>query len=513
MPINLIANGWFYKNKFAIGKNNGLLVHLKDDLKYFQKITTMPHQNSKLEKNVVVMGRKTWFSIPKSKRPLSNRINIVLTNDKSFLSHSPYPWHCKVPFIDYDFNTKGQSTYFMTFNDFKHFYKKTQANVFVIGGGDIYNLFLSEQIDKKLQPSTIYLTEMKNYKVDTNTFLEPTVFMNVMDSSYKLISVSEKQNQYVNSCNIEYRFLVYKKTLTISDEQKYLDLCNDVLENGISRQDRTNIGTISTFGQQLTFDISECVPLLTTKRVPWKHVIEELLWFCRGDTDAKILQNQGVKIWNGNTSREFLDKRGLTHYDEGVLGAGYGWQWRFFGANYCQAFADTSKLDTSKIGGFDQLEYIVNTIKTDPFSRRILMCYWNPPDFDKTSLLPCHFSCQFYVRNTKNVNYLDCHFTMRSNDLFLGNPFNIFSYTVLTYIIALKCDMKPGKLVFTGGDVHIYNNHVEQVRLQMSRQMRPLPKLLLDDSIKNKKWSDISVSNFEIVGYFPHPFIKADMAI
>lgn len=505
MPISIIANGWFYKNKFAIGKNNGLLVHLKNDLKYFQRITTLPHNtNSKVEKNVVVMGRKTWFSIPQNKRPLPNRINIVLTNDKSFLSHSPYPWQCKMN-LSYDFNTKGQSTYFMTLKDFNHFYKKTQANVFVIGGGDIYNLFLKDC-------STIYLTEMKNYKV-THEFSEPNVFMNVMDSSYKLISVSEKHNQHIDSSNIEYRFLVYKKTYTISDEQKYLDLCNDVLQNGISRQDRTNIGTISTFGQQVSFDISECVPLLTTKRVPWKHAIEELLWFMRGDTDAKILQKKGVKIWNGNTTREFLDKRGLTHYEEGILGAGYGWQWRFFGANYCQAFADTSKLDTSKIGGFDQLEYIINTIKTDPFSRRILMCYWNPPDFDKTALLPCHYSCQFYVRHTKNVNYLDCHFTMRSNDLFLGNPFNIFSYTVLTYIIALKCDMTPGKLVYTGGDVHIYNNHVEQVRLQSSRQMRPLPKLLLDESIKYKKWCDIAISDFEVVGYFPHGNISAPMAI
>jgi thymidylate synthase len=233
----------------------------------------------------------------------------------------------------------------------------------------------------------------------------------------------------------------------------------------------------------------------------------------KGDTDAKLLQRNGVKIWDGNTSREFLDNRGLQHYPEGVLGAGYGFQWRFFGAKYCYAFADTSKIDTSKVGGFDQLDYVINELKNNPLGRRALMCYWNPPDFDKTALQPCHYSCQFYVDYKNNEPRLDCHFTMRSTDVFLGLPFNIFSYTVLTYIIALKCDMKPGKLVYTGGDVHIYKNHIEQVKEQLSRELRPLPRLIINKDIKDMDFADISVSDFDIVGYFPHPPIKAPMAV
>jgi thymidylate synthase len=242
-------------------------------------------------------------------------------------------------------------------------------------------------------------------------------------------------------------------------------------------------------------------------------MVEELLWFCRGDTDAKILQKKGIKIWDGNTSREFLDNRGLYHYDEGILGAGYGWQIRFQGAKYSQNFADTSKCDTSLIGGFDQLAYIENLLKTDPFSRRIMMCYWNPSDFDKTALLPCHYSIQFYVTEEKGERYLSSHFIMRSNDVFLGNPVNISSYSVLTYILALKCNMKPKELVYSCSDTHIYRNHITQVKEQLSRTCMPFPKLKLDDSIKNKDWPDITINDFELIGYFSHPSIKAPMAI
>jgi thymidylate synthase len=327
---------------------------------------------------------------------------------------------------------------------------------------------------------------------------------------YKLIGVSNKMTD--TKYNISFRYLTYRRGQK-SEEYKYLDLCKHILDFGSKRNDRTGVGTISTFGQQLTFDISQSVPLLTSKRVPWKHVIEELLWFMRGDTDAKILQKASVKIWDGNTSREFLDNRGLYHYDTGVLGAGYGWQWRFFGGEYKPDYADTRNIDRSTVGGFDQLEYVMNEIKNNPYSRRILMCYWNPPDFVKTALQPCHFSVQFYVDFRKDGRYLDCHFTMRSNDVFLGQPFNLFSYAAMTYIIALKCDIKPGKLVYSGGDVHIYQNHVTQVQQQLTRQPRPLPKLFINPDVKDKKWEDITIDDFEVIGYYPYPAIKAPMAV
>lgn len=514
MPLHLIACVSNFKNKLAIGRNNDILFKIKEDVALFKNITTNQlSYSSKLGKNVVLMGRKTWYSIPTVNRPLSNRINIVLTNDKQLRRMSPFPWKAllsrgkrSVFHVSDIFNS---DTYYWTFDEFKRFYRLTNANVFVMGGADIYELFLENE---EMSPENMYITEVTGKKWESG--LEPDTFMRPLDDRYKLIGVTDKK--FDTQSKVNYRFLTYKTKRineTKTDEKEYLKLCQNVLDEGKARDDRTGVGTYSVFGRQLHFDISQSVPLLTTKRVPWKHVIHELLWFIRGDTDAKILQREGVKIWDGNTSRDFLDQRGLHHYPEGVLGAGYSWQWRFFGAKYCHAFADTSQLDKSKVGGFDQLEYVVKELKNNPYGRRALMCYWNPPDFEKTSLLPCHFSCQFYVDFVNGEPRLDCHFTMRSTDVFLGLPFNIFSYTVLTYIIALKCDMKPGKLVFTGADVHIYKNHIEQVKEQLSRKSRPLPRLFINQDVKYKDFAGITVDDFDIAGYHPHPPIKAHMAV
>ncbi len=508
MTISLIACVSQYKGRLAIGRNNSLLVNLKEDMQFFKSVTsTSLSADSRLSKNVVVMGRKTWFSIPRTHRPLSDRINIVLTKDKSLHQLSPFPKTCECRLMA-SVDAFKENTYFMTFEQFLKFYKITNAHTFVIGGADIYNMFLRSDCVK---PQKVYLTEVLDLKHSME--LQPDTFMDHLDQTYKLISVSEKK--YDTDFKVKFRFLTYRHVPDHqTQENTYLQLCQQVMRNGLLRTDRTGVGTVSIFGGQMHFDISTCIPLLTTKRIPWKHVIHELLWFLRGDTDAKILQSKGVRIWDGNTSREFLDSRGLTDYCEGILGPGYGWQFRFFGAKYSQVFADTSEIEPSKIGGFDQLQYVLHELKTNPYSRRIMMCYWNPPDFDKTALLPCHYSCQFYVRDdASGGKHLDCHFTMRSNDLFLGNPFNIFSYAVLTYILAMKCDMKPGKLVYTGGDIHIYNNHLQQIQEQLSRTPRPLPKLLLDNSIKYKDFADIDISDFEVVGYFPYPSIRADMAI
>jgi dihydrofolate reductase/thymidylate synthase len=494
MPITLIACVVHYKNKLAIGRNNNLLLKLKKDMEFFKNMTSGDH-------NVVVMGRKTWFSLPRSHRPLPNRLNIVLTNDKDLQRLSPFPWQWKVPFAPI---TPKKNVYFMNYKQFLHFYANTNSNVFVIGGANVYNQFLNNPF---LSPQKIYLTEVKNYKFEKH--LEPDTFMDAPDERYTLTNVSNQI--YDEGYQTNYRILTYENLPQLkSQEHKYLDFCKSILKNGENRPDRTGTGIISTFGHQIHFDISENVPLFTTKRVAWKHVIEELLWFCRGDTDNKVLQNKGIKIWDGNTSRQFLDSRGLYDYYDGVGGPIYGFQMRFFGAKYSQSFADTSQVDITKIGGFDQLNYVVNELKNNPYSRRILMCYWNPPDMSKMVLAPCHYSCQFYVDNSKSLN---CHFTMRSNDMFLGCPFNIFSYAVLTYIIAIKCDLKPGKLIYTVGDAHIYTNHIEQMREQITRTPRPLPKLILNPDIQKKDWSEITIEDFELVGYMPHPSIQGKMAV
>lgn len=500
--ISLISCVTNYNGKLAIGRNNGLLFKLKDDLRNFKNITSkLLYKDSKIDKNVVLMGRKTWFSIPRDQRPLKGRINMILTNDKDLKAISPYP-------NIFNRNNFDKSIYFVSLDEFIDFYRRTNANVFVIGGGEIYNLFLKRQDELKVKK--VYFTEVYNYKIEKG--LEPDAFMNHLTQEYKLVGISDKR--YDTGFNVTYRYLEYRYIEDYkTDERKYLEMMKDVLFTGNERVDRTGVGTISKFGYQYKMDISNCIPLLTTKKVPWKHCIEELLWFLRGDTDANLLKNRGVKIWDGNTSREFLDKRGLTHYKEGILGAGYGWQWRFFGAKYSQAFADTSRIDRHKVGGFDQIEYIIDLLKNDPFSRRIYMSYWNPPDFDKTALLPCHTSVQFYVEELNNQRYLSCHFTMRSNDLFLGHPFNIFSYAVMTYILALKCNMKPKELVFTGGDIHVYKNHIEQVKEQLGRDARPFPKLVINPIVKHKDFNDITIDDFDIVGYFPHNMIKAPMAV
>lgn len=504
MPITLCCSVVHYKNRLAIGKNNTLLVKLKDDFAFLKNITTNSRsKDSKLDKNVIIMGRKTWFSISREKRPLKDRISIVLTNDPSLLKISPY----EPTFFNKDLD---KNVYFMKWEQFLHFYTITNANVFVIGGGQIYNLFLNERINTNVKPTKVYLTEVYNYKMEND--VEPDTFFEPLTSNYRLIGFSELKRDH--GFNVDYRILEYRySNNSITDEAKYLNLAKYILNNGNERCDRTGVGTISSFSHYVDFDISQGIPLLTTKRIPWKSCIEELLWFIRGDTDAKILQRKGVKIWDGNTSREFLDSRGLHHYDTGILGPGYGWQMRFFGAKYSQAFADTSTVDISKIGGFDQIEYIINELKKNPFSRRIMMCYWNPPDFHKTALIPCHMSCQFYVTERNGERYLSCHFNMRSNDLFLGNPFNILSYTVLTYIIAMKCNMKPDRLIYTGGDVHIYKNHINQIKEQLSRPTRSLPHLILNNSIQDKEIKDITIDDFSVVGYFPHPSIKAQMAV
>lgn len=496
MPINLIANVIYYKNKLVIGQNEDLVVRLTEDMKFFKTITSTQCSSNK---NIVVMGRRTWNSIPNNARPLQGRINIVLTRDSSM-------YNVNVKKIN-KINLDDTKPFFMSFEIFKKLYKMIESNVFVIGGGEIYDLFLKSD-DQDLKPERCWLTQVIDYPVielkeqNANlTTIEP------LDWFYSLISVSQN---FTNK-NLNYRILHYKYTEKPSSEIAYLDLLRRVLMDGKDRIDRTGVGTISKFGDQMRFDISQTVPLLTTKTIPWKMVIEELLWFMRGDTDAKILQRRGIKIWDGNSSRAFLDSRGLVDYPEGVLGPVYGYQWRFFGAEYNTDFADTS--NSKPIDGVDQLENVIHQLKNDPFSRRIVLSAWNPKDLDKMALPPCHFQVQFYVEEKSGFKYLSCHMYQRSQDEFLGCPFNIFSYTVLTYILAKRCNMLPKELVISVGDAHIYKNHMTQVLDQLSRLPRALPKLIVNDTIATKPIEQITVDDFELWGYFPHPIIRASMAV
>lgn len=489
-----------HKGKLLIGNNNTLLFELKEDLSNFKRLT---------KDSIVVMGRKTWFSLPRNSRPLKDRINIILTKDKNLHKLSPAP-HQLFLYLNFK-KVSDKKVYFMTMEQFEYFSRYILSEIFIIGGGEIYNLFINHLT---LFPTTIHLTEVYDFNYTNFNSNTTFTYTNGLPYWYNLEKYSEEILD--ENYNLKYRFLTYTyntKKINETYDYKYLELCKEVLYKGIQKEDRTNTGTLSLFGTQLIFNITDNVPLLTTKNIPWKHVIHELLWFLRGDTDAKILQNVGVKIWNGNSSRAFLDSRELYNYEEGVLGPIYGWNFRFFGAPYSQALSDTSSCDTRKIGGVDQIDYVLNELKNNPSSRRILISLWNPQDYNKVALMCCHYSIQFNVRIENGKRFLDCLFNMRSSDVFLGLPFNIFSYTVLTYIFAKKCNMIPGNLIYNGGDTHIYLNHIQQIHTQLTRVSYSYPKLLLDDSIESKDFKDITINDFKLLGYFPNETIRGDMAI
>lgn len=263
--------------------------------------------------------------------------------------------------------------------------------------------------------------------------------------------------------------------------RQYLQLLEDILENGVEKEDRTGVGTLSVFGRQLRFNLQDGFPLVTTKKLHIRSIIYELLWFLKGDTNVRYLQENGVTIWD-----EWAD-------ENGDLGPIYGAQWRSWKG------ADGKTID--------QIAWVVEEIKRNPNSRRLLVSAWNVAELDEMKLPPCHYAFQFYVANGR----LSCMWQQRSVDTFLGLPFNIASYALLTHMIAQQCDLDVGELIFTGGDVHLYKNHLEQAKLQLTREPRPLPKLV----IKRKPPSifDYEYDDFEIVGYNPHPAIKAPVAV
>ncbi|MBS1961338.1 MAG: thymidylate synthase [Bdellovibrionales bacterium] len=265
----------------------------------------------------------------------------------------------------------------------------------------------------------------------------------------------------------------------------YLDLLRHVMENGVEKTDRTGTGTRSIFGHQMRFDLNEGFPLVTTKKVHVRSIFNELLWFLRGDTNTAWLKEHGVSIWD-----EWADK-------DGNLGPVYGAQWRSWRG------ADGQTID--------QISNVVAQIKKNPDSRRLIVSAWNVGELDKMALPPCHAFFQFYVANGK----LSCQLYQRSADLFLGVPFNIASYALLTHMIAMVCDLGVGDFVHTLGDAHIYSNHFDQVKLQLSRETRPLPKLNLQRALARgvKTVFDFEYEDFEIIGYDPHPGIKAPVAI
>jgi len=434
-----------------LGNNNSIpwLGKYPRDLKYFKKLSSFSPNN---EQNIVIMGRKTWESLPSSKLP--HRIPIVIST------------------------TMNSSTeYYLadSFDKALELCNSIQHNeIFVIGGKSIYEIALN------------------HYKCGE-------IYHTLINEEYNGDTKLQIINPKILSEQIDYD-IVFRK-IKLQGENKYLRLLSKILNEGEKRHTRNAI-TYSIFDEQLVFDIQDGFPLLTTKKMFWKGIVEELLFFIRGHTDSKLLEEKGVNIWKENTSKEFLKKCNLP-YREGDMGEMYGWNWRHFNTEYKGCDKDY----TGK--GFDQLVKVIQEIKTNPTSRRILMTDFNPAKAHLGVLYPCHsLILQFYVREGM---ILDVKMYQRSVDSFLGLPFNISSTSLLLYIIAKLTNTIPGKVTLALGDCHIYSDHLEQVKKQLKRLPYNFPILKLPNfnnlnQVENSKLEDYVIENYQC-----HKGIKASM--
>lgn len=465
MKVNIIVA---IDPNFVIGNNNDIpwpKENYKEDLKHFRKITSDTDKT-----NYLICGYKTFLGVKNIN--LKNRRLVVINKYAAGNEFHGEGGHIHVPNLEKALQVCEQEIEFGRCD-----------KVFAIGG----KKSIEELLMQKSLINKVYLTQIKK-KYQGDVKLNRNFF-----DKLKLVKVEKIRDMH---------FCEYVPTHYITDEYQYINLIKDILNNGIDCDDRTGVGIKSIFGPQMTFDLSKGFPLLTTKKMFTRGITEELLWFLRGETDAKILQEKKVRIWDGNSTREFLDNRGLNHLEEGDIGAAYGFQFRHFGAKYIDCHTDYTGQ------GFDQVQYVLDQIKNNPNSRRIVLSLWNPPDLKNAVLPPCHMTYQFRVYG----DTLSCSMYQRSADIGLGVPFNIASASLMTHLFAHLCGLKPGKLIHTMGDSHIYKNHLDAMRIQSTRRLLPFPKLKIKDRGQTNV-EDYLASDFEIFGYISHPRIKMDMAI
>ncbi|KAL4510482.1 hypothetical protein ABPG72_004636 [Tetrahymena utriculariae] len=470
--------------KQGIGYKNSLPWRLPNELKNFKKITT--ETKNKGLQNSVIMGKNTWEALPKKQQPLKDRLNIVISTTMQEGQIADHSYACK--------SFDSALTFLEQQNQIQ--------DALVIGGAKLCQQALN---DHRLRQ--IHLTRL-GVEVECDVFMQKDYLKN-----FDLVEVSETQSE--NNLNYDFtRYFnknykgqvdssVFKKMYKPHQEYQYLELIDEIIKNGHVKNDRTGTGTISQFGKLMRFDLSKSFPLLTTKNVFWRGVLEELIWFIKGSTNSKILSEKGVKIWDGNGSREFLDQLGFKSREEGDLGPVYGFQWRHFGAEYKDMHTNY------KDQGVDQLQHLINTIKTNPDSRRMIMNAWNVKDLPLMALPPCHVMSQFYV----NDNKLSCMMYQRSCDMGLGIPFNIASYALLTHMIAQVTNMQVGEFIHVLGDAHVYSNHVDQLKIQLQRAPYPFPLLKINNNKQYNSIEDFTLEDFELIGYNYHPKIQMKMAV
>jgi thymidylate synthase len=511
----------------GIGMSNGdIPFKHSEDLKNFKNLTM---------NNIIVMGRKTYESLTK---PLKNRINVVISKTLDKTLEEKYDnlviYNNNKEFInDIFINNLNQENPKIK-KEFVHS-KKNKKEIFIIGGVGVYKYFLEHNFIKK-----IFLTKVKrDYNCDINLnfgdFYNDHFGFN-SNNNKLLFNKIKSITYYKNSNNIKNKFFksfsekceyneyeIYNK-----EEFNFLETLKDILICGVFRNDRTNVGTYSKFGLNLTFSLeNNIIPLGTTKKVPLRMVFEELMWFIRGQTDSKILEKKGVNVWKGNTSRRFLDKCGLVDFKEGETGSSYGHNFRRFGKPYiipnkeCKEIRELLEHTNfyNQLKGFDQLNNVIHLLKNNPYSRRIIINLWNPNSLETTPLPPCLYCYQFYVEPDKHNNpcYLSCLATQRSSDISLAGFWNISTISLLTYMLGSMTGLKPKKLIWSIGDAHIYKNQLEAVNEQLNRNPLYYPKLFLKETApsihNNKSIEEFEYGDMVLVDYNPYKSIKSVMNV
>lgn len=477
---------------------------VKEDLQYFSRITT--ESEKKEIQNAIIMGRKTFETL--NCKPLPNRLNVVISETCSFSKNSMWHLHADSYLI------------FPSLDDALKELAKLQddkqvGKVFVIGGAGLAregifhesceSLHVTEvfPIDWKLECDLIFSGWNNNLAFGPDHELkDPLVDGNYREShGKKIVETRNTEGKPVKLC-----FRRFVKMRHFHPENAYLDLLQRIMQSGTLKTNRTGISTLGVWGEQVRFDLTR-FPLITSRRIFFRGVVEELLLFLSGRTQSTVLESKGVNVWKKNTCREFLDKRGLTQYQEGDMGKSYPFQWRHFGAE-CRP---NEQLELGQ-GGIDQIKGVVEDIrkvKENPeyeAARRLLVTAWNPTDIKKMALPCCHDSFQFQVDGTR----LNCLFRMRSSDTPVGLPWNIAFYALLTYMIGHITDLQPGTLVASLSDAHIYTNCLEQVREQLSRSPRDWPKLEIVGT--HHSIDDFRSDSFKLNEYHPHKSINMEMA-
>lgn len=454
--LNIIVS---HSKNNVIGYNNKVPWYFEEDKEYFDIILSTIEDKSK--KNAIIMGYNTYLS---HNTLIKNHVNIVINHDVDEIIIDR-----KILFVN---NLEKAINYCNN--------QENIEKIYIIGGEKIY-----KEAYKRNDISNIFVTLVNE------DYLGNKYFIMDYEDDYKM----DKEVISLTNENI-----IHKRYTKRSDEMQYLNLIKKVLKKGVYKNDRTNSGILSYFGNQMRFNIEHSFPLLTTKRMFLRGIIEELLWFINGETDAKLLQAKKVRIWDGNSSREFLDSIGLNDYEDGDCGPIYGFNFRHYGAKYVDCHADYTGL------GCDQLQNIINMIKSNPNSRRILINLWNPCDLDKVVLPPCHVLYQFWVYDGK----ISCSLYQRSGDIGLGVPFNIASASLLTYLIAKITGLRPYELIHTIGDGHIYSDHIEAMQTQITREPFDFPKLIINDRGQTNI-EDFVYEDFKLVDYQFHDKITMMM--